>query len=94
MNDHIKHFVKLRIVIFFYQLHAGSGKKSKDTKYLLKFIFPFLRTGVEAKRGVEFRHLIRNASRIRRKVGNSVLILGSLCLPCYMRDIGGKVKKM
>ena len=32
----------------------------------------FLRSGVEAKRGVEFRHSTRNASRIRRKVGNDV----------------------
>ena len=41
-------------------------------KYLLKFIFPFLRSGIEAKRGVEFCHLTRNASRIRQKVGNGV----------------------
>ena len=41
-------------------------------KYLLKFIFPYLRTGVEAKRGVEFCHSIRNASRVRQKVGNGV----------------------
>ena len=27
--------------------------------------FPILRSGVEAKRGVEFRHSARNASRIR-----------------------------
>ena len=41
-------------------------------KYLLKFIFLLLRSGVEAKRGVEFRHSTRNASRIRQKVGNVV----------------------
>ena len=46
-------------------------------KFLLKFIFPFLRSGVEAKGGVEFCHSTRNASRIR---------LGSLCLPCCVRD--------
>ena len=28
----------------------------EEMKYLLKFIFPFLRSGVEAKRGVEFCH--------------------------------------
>ena len=41
-------------------------------KYLLKSIFPFLHTGVEAKRGVEFCHSTRNASRIWQKVGNGV----------------------
>ena len=30
-------------------------------KYLLKCIFPFLRSRVEAKRGVEFCYLTRNA---------------------------------
>ena len=44
----------------------------KEIKYLLKCIFPFLRSGVETKRGVEFCHLTRNASRIRSKVGNEV----------------------
>ena len=44
----------------------------EEMKYLLKFIFPFLRSGVEAKRGVEFCHSTRNASRIRQKVGNGV----------------------
>ena len=48
-------------------------------KYLLKFIFSFLRSGVKVKRGVEFCHLTRNASRVRQKVGNgSVLTLGCL----------------
>ena len=40
----------------------------KKMKYLLKFIFLFLCSGVEAKRGVEFCHSTRNASRIRQKV--------------------------
>ena len=44
----------------------------EEMKYLLKFIFPFLRSGVEAKRGVEFCHSTRNASRIRQKVGSGV----------------------
>ena len=44
----------------------------EEMKYLLKFIFPFLRSGVEVKRGVEFCHSTRNASRIRQKVGNGV----------------------
>ena len=36
------------------------------------FIFPFLRSGVEAKRGLKFCHSTRNASRIRQKVENGV----------------------
>ena len=44
----------------------------EEMKYLLRFIFPFLRFGVEAKRGVEFCHSTRNASRIRPKVRNRV----------------------
>ena len=44
----------------------------EEMKYLLKFIFPFLRSGVEAKRGVEFCHSTRNASRIWQKVGNGL----------------------
>ena len=38
----------------------------------LTFIFSFLRSDVEVKRGVEFRHLTLYASRTRRKVGNHV----------------------
>ena len=34
-------------------------------------VFSFLRSGIEAKRGIEFRHSTRNASRIRRKRGVS-----------------------
>ena len=44
----------------------------EEMKYLLKFIFPFLHSGIEVKRGVEFCHSTRNASRIRQKVGNGV----------------------
>ena len=44
----------------------------EEMKYLLKFIFPFLRSGVVAKRGVEFCHLTRNATGMRQKVGNGV----------------------
>ena len=33
----------------------------EEVKYLLKFIFPFLHSGVEDKRGVEFCHSTRNA---------------------------------
>ena len=44
----------------------------EEMKYLLKLIFPLLRSGVEAKCGVEFCHSTRNASIIRQKVGNGV----------------------
>ena len=44
----------------------------EEMKYLPKFIFPLIRPGVEAKRGVEYCHSTRNASRIRQKVGNGV----------------------
>ena len=45
----------------------------EEIKYLFTFIFSFfLRSGVEAKRGIEFRHSTRNASRNRRKVGKGV----------------------
>ena len=33
-------------------------------KYLFQFIFPLLRSGVEAKRGVAFCHSTHNASRL------------------------------
>ena len=45
---------------------------TRGDKYLLKFIFPFLCSGVEVKWGVEFRLSTRDASRIRRKMGNEV----------------------
>ena len=51
----------------------GSIPTRGDDEYLLKFIFPFFRSGVEVKRSVEFCHSTRNASRIRQKVGNGVL---------------------
>ena len=44
----------------------------EEMNYLLKFIFPFHRSGVEVKRGVEFCHSTRNASGIRQKVGNGM----------------------
>ena len=41
-------------------------------KFLLTFTFPFLRSGVEAGRGVEFCLSARNASGIQQKVGNGI----------------------
>ena len=54
------------------RLVVGSIHRLEDIKYLRKFIFPFLRSGVEVKRGVRFCHTTRNASRIRQKMGNGV----------------------
>ena len=57
----------------------------EEVKYSFTFIFSFLRSGAEAKRGVKFCHLTRNASRIRQKVRNGVsytrfLLLTLLCV--------------
>ena len=51
---------------------TGCGFDSHSRRYLLKIIFPFLRSGVKDKRGVEFCLSTRNASRIQQKVGNGV----------------------
>ena len=51
--------------------------------------FLFLRTGVEAKCGVELRHTIRRfASRFFSEENGAqiVLTLGSLCLLCGVQD--------
>ena len=46
-------------------------------------IYILLRSGVQAKRAVEFR---RNVSRIQRKMGSGVsLTLGFLCLCCSVQ---------
>ena len=51
-------------------------------KYLFKVIFPFLRSGVETKRGDEPLNT-QGPETIGRKAGErNVLTLGSLCLPC------------
>ena len=60
----------------------GVGEQEK-MKYLLKLIFPFIRSDVEAKRGVEFCHSTQNSAESGER---SVLALGSLCLPCCVRD--------
>ena len=46
----------------------------EQMKYL---IFSFLRTGVEAKRGVKFRHSTHNASRIRCKIRSGSILMGT-----------------
>ena len=49
-----------------------AGCELEKMKYLLEFIFPFFRSGVEIKRGVEFCYSTPNASRFRQKVGNGM----------------------
>ena len=56
-----------------------------EIKYLFTFIYSFLRSGVETKRGIEFRHSTSNASRTESGE-RSILTLGFLCLPCCVRD--------
>ena len=56
-------------------------------KYLLKFMFPFLRSGVEVKRGRWVLPLNTQCLQNSAESGErSVLTLGSLCLPCCVRD--------
>ena len=56
------------------QLYCKSGLwvrfPFEDINYL---ILSFSRCGNEVNRGVEFRHSTRNASRIRRKVGDTAI---------------------
>ena len=71
----------------FIEASRGAGAQSVTVDWLwvrspleemiYLFIFPFLRSGVQAKPGVDFRHSTRNASRTWRKVGSGVT---SLCL--------------
>ena len=49
---------------------TGCGFDPHPTLFL--FIFSFLRSGVEAKRGAEFCHSTPNASRTWQKVVNGV----------------------
>ena len=48
----------------------------REITYLIPSL---LRSGDEAKRGVDFRPSTHNASKIQRNIG-------SLCLLCYLRD--------
>ena len=50
------------------QVVVGSIPSQGDEIFI--YIYIFIRSGVEAKRGVKFRHSTRNATRIRQKVGN------------------------
>ena len=51
---------------------TGCGFRFPLEEILKIFIFPFLCSGVKKKRGVEFCHSTRNASRIEQKMGNTV----------------------
>ena len=50
----------------------GEGAQSVTPLEEILYLFTFLRSGVEAKHGIKFRHSTRNASRTRLKVGNGV----------------------
>ena len=66
---------------------TGCGFDPDSRRWNIYFnIFPFLRSGVEVKCGVEFCHSTRNASRIWQKAGTGVSENGSLCLLCNVRD--------
>ena len=62
-------FMQVTFVIYMYVLLIDRSPLER-IKYLFTFIY--IHSGVEAKRGVEFRHLTRNASRTRQKVGKCV----------------------
>ena len=57
------------IYIYFYNIPGHLWRKITKCDWLwvrsppeeMKYLFSFLRSGVEAKRGVKFRHLTRNA---------------------------------
>ena len=51
------------------------------------FISSFARSGTEAKRGVELHHLTRIAFRIRRKMGNGSVLIGTECLNTRYPDL-------
>ena len=55
-------------------------------KYLFTFIYSFLRSGVEAKRDVKFSHYTQCLQNLAESGERCVLTLGSLCLPCSVRD--------
>ena len=44
------------------------------------YFFLFSRSVNEGKRSVEFRHSTRNTSRIPRKVGNGIVLMGTVAL--------------
>ena len=59
----------------------------------MHLIFSFLRSGVEAKRGVEFRHATRIAFRIRRNIWESKYqYLNTWHPPCTLLHAGYSVK--
>ena len=55
------------------RLDLGAIPTQGDEIFIIyKFIFPFLRSGIEVKHGVEVCHSTRNTSRLRQNVGNGV----------------------
>ena len=80
----VLHFNKIYSYLFYFviicyilltssqSLWRGTKCDCKEMKYIFKFIFPFLRSGVDTRRSVKLRHSTRNGSKIRQKVGNEV----------------------
>ena len=62
---------------------CGFDPHSRRWNIYLNLYFYFFALVSRQKRGVEFRRSTRNTSRTRRKL---VLTLGSVCLPCCVRD--------
>ena len=58
----------------------------EEMKYLFKCIFPFLRSGVEAMNGVEFRHSTRNGTHANLAESGERSVLKPLFLPCCVWD--------
>ena len=49
------------------------GNRLEEMKYLFKLILSFLRSGIKAKRGVEYRHSTCNALKFNGKWGTECL---------------------
>ena len=68
-----KHIIKMYIKKTYNVYETGRVARPRLVVGSIRtFIFPFLRSGVDAKRGVEFRHSARNASTVRRKAENGM----------------------
>ena len=66
----------------------------EEVKYLFTFIFSFLRSAINTKGGVEFRHSTLNASNSAKSGERRVLTLGLFCRHYRMRDIKWGRKKI
>ena len=85
------------LVIFYIEVYWevntlwGQSWRGRGTKCDCKIDLLWIRSQLEEMKYlftfcVVFRQWTRNTSRTRRKIRNNVLTLGSLCLPCCVRD--------